>query len=170
MKKHIFGFALFSFIFGATAVIYGMFTVNSVNEVKMPVDYSGYAQTRSCWRMKREARETNVHSPIVRQAILNLKTKHLSWELDRARVDAPIALNFFVKDEKGTRFVHSQLVPMSAYGDEFVNANSSYEWLDNLDSYENLYVIAEPLSQREQGNKIFSPEFDAAKATPVLLY
>ncbi len=170
MKKQIFGFALFSFIFGATVIIYGMFAVKSVNEVKMSVDYSNYAQTKSCWRMKREAHETNVHSPIVRQAILDLKTKHLRWELDRARVDAPVALNFFVKDGKGTRFVHSELVPMSAYGDQFVNANSSYEWLENLDSYENLYVIAEPLSHMEQENKIFSPEFDAGKATPVLLY
>ena len=68
------------------------------------------------------------------------------------------------------RYINSALVPVLAYRDGSVRATSSYEWLDNLDSYENLYVIAEPIAQGEYQSKSFQHEFDASKATAVLLY
>jgi hypothetical protein len=168
MKKHLFGFALFSLIVGTTAFIYAKFNVVSVDEVYTPVDYSTFAQTKSCWKMKREMSESNIGLPIVKQAIFNLRTKQLKWELDRSNIDTPIALNFFVKDKNGTRYINSVLAPMSGYeGGAII---SSYLWLDNLDSYENLYITAEPVSYSEYRNKNFRAKFDVSRATPVLLY
>lgn len=171
MKKHFFGFALFSLIVGTSAFIYSMFNVSSVEKVYMPVDYSNYAQTKSCWKMKRELNKVNTTLPTVKQAIFNLETKQLKWELDAPQVKTPIALKFFVKDEYGTRYVNSVLVPVIAYRDgSVIRATSSYEWLNNLGSYKNLYVTAEPVSYGAFENKKFPVEFDASKATAVLLY
>lgn len=171
MKKHFFGFALFSLIVGSAAFVYSMFNVGSVEKVFAPVDYSGYAQTKSCWKGKREMSRTNHGSPTIKQAIFNTETKQLKWELDASDIKSPIALNFFVKDQFGMRYIHSALVPKLAYRDgSVIRATSSYEWLDNLGSYKNLYVTAEPISNGAFEDKNFPVEFDASKATAVLLY
>lgn len=171
MKKHFFGFAVFSLIVGTSAFVYSMFNVGSVEKVYTSVDYSNYAQKNSCWKMKRELNKANAGLPTVKQAIFNLETKQLKWELDAAEVNTPIALNFFVKDEYGMRYVNSALVPRIAYRDgSAIRATSSYDWLDNLGSYKNLYVTAEPISSGTFENKNFPIEFDASKATAVLLY
>jgi hypothetical protein len=169
MKKHFWGFALFSFIVGISAIIYGMFNVLAVEEVGQSYTAT-YSPTKSCWKMKRESSRTNFGSPMVKQAVFNLKSKQLRWELDTSEVNTPVALNFFIKDEKGTRYVNSTFVPMSAYRDNSVRATSSYLWLDNLESYENLYVIAEPVLSGAYKNKNFQPNFDARRATAVLVY
>jgi hypothetical protein len=171
MKKHLLGFALFSFIVGTAIFIYAMLNIVNIEEVTAP-NYSPnyYSKATTCWKMKHESNRTNFGSPMVKQAIFNLESKQLKWELDTSGVDAPIALNFFIKDENGTRYVNSTFVPMLAYRNGLVTATSSYEWLDNLDSYENLYVIAEPISFGERGNYNLPMKFDASKATPVLLY
>ena len=169
MKKHFFGFALFSFIVGTAAVVYAMFNVVSVEEVTVR-NYSTYSPTKSYCKMKRELRESNVDSPTIKQAILNLKTKQLKWELAAPENNSKIALHFFIKDESGTRYLDSVLAP--AYGHEYgtIRATSSYLWLDNLESYENLYVTAEPISTSAYKNKNFQPKFDQSKATAVLIY
>jgi hypothetical protein len=170
MKKHIFGFALFSFIVGTTGFIYAMLSIVNIEEVKVPSYTQTYSPTKSCWKMKRETSRENLGSPLVKQATFNLASKQLRWELNTSQVNTPIALNFFIKGENGTRYVNSTFVPTIAFRDGSVNATSSYEWLNNLDSYENLYVIAEPIAHGKRGNKNFSREFDANKATAVLVY
>jgi hypothetical protein len=170
MKKHIFGFALFSFIVGTAAFIYAMLSIVNIEEVRVPSYTPTYSPAKSCWKMKRETSRVNFGSPLVKQATFNLASKQLKWELDTSRVDTPIALNFFIKGENGTRYVNSTFVPTIAFSDGSVNATSSYEWLSNLDSYENLYVTAEPVWDSKRGNKNFSREFDASKATAVLVY
>lgn len=170
MIKHFIGFALFSFIVGTAVFISATFNGGAVEEAYTPVDYSNYAQTKSCWKMKRELNRENVGTPMVKQAIFDLESKQLRWKLDTAGVDTPIVLNFFVKSEKGMRYVNSALVPMLAYQDGSVRATSSYEWLDNLDSYENLYVTAEPISPGAYRNKNFQKDFDVSRSTPVLIY
>ncbi len=171
MNKHFWGFALFCLIVGTTAFIFAKFNVISAGKVYVTPDYSTYSQTKSCWKMKRELGRANPGSPTVRQATFDLKSKQLRWELDTSEVNTPIALNFFIKDENGMRFVHSALVPTLAYRyGSIIRATSSYEWLDNLESYENLYVTAEPISQSAYQDKNFPVEFDAGKATAVLLY
>ena len=170
MKKHIFGFALFSFIVGTTGFIYAMLSIVNIEEVKVPSHSQTYSPTKSCWKMKRETSRANLNSPLVKQATFNLASKQLRWELAASEVNTPIALNFFIKGVNGTRYVNSTFVPTIAFRDGSVNATSSYEWLNNLDSYENLYVIAEPIGQGKRGYKNFSREFDASKATAVLVY
>jgi hypothetical protein len=169
MIKHYFGFALFSFIVGTSAVIYAMVNVVNVNEVTVP-SYSTYSPGKSCWKMKRESRESNISSPTIRQAVINLKTKQLKWELDTSQVNTPIALNFFIKGENGTRYVSSTFLFMIDYQDGSVDMTSFCEWLKNLDSYENLYVIAESVPTSAYKNKNFQPIFDQSKATAVLVY
>jgi hypothetical protein len=169
MKKHFFGLALFSFIFGTTIFIYSMLHIANIEEVASPNYSPTYSKRTSCWKMKRESNRANTKSPIVRQAIFNSQTKQLKWELDTSGVNTPIVLKFFIKDEKGAHYINSRLVPAEAYQNGFVSATSFYE-LNNLDSYENLYVIAEPLSFSEQQYENFSLKFDADKATPVLVY
>jgi hypothetical protein len=170
MKKHIFGFALFSFIVGTTGFIYAMLNIVNIEEVKVPSYTPSYSSTKSCWKMKRNSTQVNLGSPLVKQATFNLASKQLKWELDTSQINAPIALNFFIKNESGTQYVNSTFVPTIAFRDGSVNATSSYEWLNNLDSHENLYVIAEPLVHGKRGYKNSLPEFDASKATAVLVY
>ncbi len=169
MIKHYFGFALFSFIVGTTAVVYAMFNVVNVNEVTVP-NYSTYSPTKSCWKMKRESRESNISSPTIRQAVFNLKTKQLKWELAAPETNSKIALHFFIKDENGTRYINSMLA--LSFGNESgtIKATSSHLWLDNLESYENLYVIAEPVLSGAYIDKNFLPKFDQSKAVAVLVY
>jgi len=169
MKKHIIGFTLFSIIVGTAAFIYAMFNVVNVEEVFAPA-YTPTYQRNSCWKMKRDFKESNVGSPVIRQAVLDLKTKQLNWELATPQPNSKIALHFFIKDESGTRYINSALAPESGFENGVVKATSSYLWLDNLDSYENLYVIAEITSRSDYKNKNNQPKFDQAKATSVLLY
>lgn len=166
MNRHIAGFILFSFIIGTTAFIYAMFSVITVREVSALT----YSPAKSCWKMKREIRESNIGSPVISQAVLDLKTKQLSWKLAAPKTDSSIALHFFVKDEKGTRFIASELALGAGYGSNAKKFTSSYLWLDKLGSYNNLYVIAEPISIFNFKNKKVNPKFDASKAAPVLLY
>lgn len=171
MKKHVFGFALFSFIVGTTIFLYALLNIGSVAEIHAPAYSPTYSRPTSCWRMKRELRSANLDLPTVKQAIFDSKSKQLKWELSAPDADTPVALNFFIKDEKGTRYVNSMFVPTNTYRvGSIVRSTSSYEWLDNLDSYENLYVVAEPILYGEYGYTINSHDFDASKATPVLVY
>ncbi len=169
MKKHIIGFTLFSIIVGTAAFVYAMFNVVNVEEVFAPA-YTPTYQGKSCWKMKRDLKESNVGSPVIRQAVLDLRTKQLNWELTAPQTNSKIALHFFVKDEDGTRYINSVIAPESGFENGVIKATSSYLWLDNLDSYENLYVIAEFTSWSNYKNKNNQPKFDPAKATSVLLY
>lgn len=167
MKKHILGFALFSFIVGTAIFIYAILNPFKVEKNSVPAFSPADLQVNSCWRMKRNLNAKRNNSPVIKQAIFNLQTKELNWELDTSNVNAPIALNFFVKGEKGTRYINTKVIPMNAYHNGKTGAASSFLWLNNLDSYENLYVTAEPLSS---DNVNFSKDFDLSKAAPVLIY
>ncbi len=185
MKKHIIGFAIFSLIVGTTAFIYAMFNVVRVEEVPAPTYYQTYSPTKSCWKMKRELRESKLDSPKVVQAVFNMKTKQLNWELVAPTIDSPIALHFFIKDKHGARYFASEknirslsnrgklnytATSNSANGtSKVINITSSYSWLENLTSYENLYVIAEFAQTAKISDNNFQPEFDAEKATAVLV-
>lgn len=162
MKKHILGLAIFSFIVGAAAIVYAVFNVpetllaSQVIPVLVVPHNDSMEKPTSCWNMRRGSKESNLDQPVIKQAIFNLKTKQFSWELAAPNADLPIALHLFVKDEKGTRFVDSFL------------AVDSFEWADELDSYANLYVIAER-APTSKFDKKHPPKFDANKATAVLL-
>jgi hypothetical protein len=185
MKKHIAGFILFCFVVGTAA-----FT----SEVwRVFWDYGTIAPKReenSYSKIKPIISETEAtvgaidkKSPTVRQAVFNLNTKQVNIEL-LFRDDVPagekinVKLSYFRNDSKGARFIKSEsvgLLPESFYNrnkDTTAVVLSSYEWLDKLDSYENLYVIAEfdgkysdELSS-ESYIKQTTPKFDVSKTIP----
>ncbi len=185
MKKHLFGFALFSFIVGTTAFIYAMLNIVNIREVPVPAYSATYSPTKSCWKMKRESVEPKFDSPKISQAVLNLKTKEFNWKLETPEIGAPIALHFFVEDKKGVRYIASEQVLMvvgrnmsEEMDKRLINVSGSlgkvkftgsYLSLDNINAYQNLYLIAEFVSISQIRNNNFQPEFDAEKAIPVLI-
>ncbi len=180
MKKHLFGFALFSLIVGMSAFIYAMFNVVRVEEVSAP-NYSLTAPAKSCWKMKRKFKESKIGSPIVRQAVFNLARKQINLEVllngsENAEVNLPVVFSFFQKDAKGIHYIgseHNSTISNSLHeSDEGLTTRitGSYDWLYNLESYSNLYVVAEFAPTRTGFTKRnFQPEFDAYKAFPVML-
>ena len=168
MKRHILGFAVFSFIVGATAIIYAMFNVVNVEKISVPAYPERYSSRTACWKMRREAQESNVGSPKIEQAVFNLNTKQFTWRLASPETELPIALHFFVKDADGTRYIGTERAMSSNLRDGTSHFTGSHSWLDNLDSDVNLYVIAEFVPAYGSYNKNFQPEFDASKATAVL--
>lgn len=181
MKKHIIGLTLFSVIVSAAAIVYAVFNVPKIVSIA-PMHYI-VAERTHC-KMKRAANRSAVDSPAVTQAVFNLKTKQLNWEftapssdadskisIDFSDASSKIALHFFVKNKNGTRYLNSVLTPgLAASENDVIKASGSYEWLDNLDSYENLYVTAEYTTWEKFQDKAVQPKFDSEKATSVLLY
>ncbi len=166
MKKHIIGFTLFSIIVGTAAFIYAMFNVVNVGEVFTPA-YTQTYQRNSCWKMKRNLKET-INSSTITQAIFNLKTKKFSWNLSTVETDSPILLHFFVNDGKGTRYIGSDPAK-NLVSDGELNFSRSYTKLDKINSQTNLYLIAEmnaPSSYYED-QKSRQIKFDASKAVAV---
>ncbi len=166
MKKHILGFALFSFIVAAAAFVY-----KSFNSVVTEETYNSNYSTR-CKRLKLppETSAKNMDVPFVRQAVLDTQTKILHWKLYTPKMDAAIKLHFFVKDENAIRYISSAPGIRSALKGGELNFESSWMWMDNLDSYEDLYVVAEAVSPSEIYYKKIEPKFDAGKATAISLY
>lgn len=185
MKKHLFGFTLFSLIVGVTAFAYAMFNVVRIDEVPAPAQYQTYSSTKSCWKMKRELREAKYDSPKINQAVFNVETKEFDLRLETPETSSSVALHFFIKDKKGARYVASEQILGVVGRDDLlekidsrtinekglgeVKVTGSYSSLDDLDSYENLYVIAEFASAAKLYNRNYQPEFDAAKAVAVLI-
>ena len=78
MKKHIIGLAVFSFIVGASTIIFSVLSPSEIIPVPVPQNNSTNLPT-SCWAMKRELKEFNSNSSIIKQAVFNLNTKQFSW-------------------------------------------------------------------------------------------
>lgn len=170
MNRNLWGFALFTLIFGTTVLVFNSFKVVDTDAVSAPVDYTNYARKTSCWRMKRQSVERDFGNPLIKQAMFNLDSKQLKWELDTARTETPIALNFFIGDENGIRYLNSSLVPTSAFGNGLIEARSSFGWLNKIKYDDNLYVVAQPLTVEDLKTKNYSTNFEPEKATSVLIY
>ena len=178
MKKHIIGLALFSFIVTTAAVIYGFLSFPKIIPVPAP-QYSPASAPTSCWKMKRERKELKSNSIEVKQAVFDTETRQFNWELETPNKNEPIELHFFIKDEKGTRYITSEQVTNEQVTNKLshngiLRFSNSYDWLNKRRSFENLYVIAQFESDATNynenfqvyGNK-FQPKFDAMKATAV---
>ncbi len=106
----------------------------------------------------------------VRQAVLDAQTRILYWELSTPRIDTAVKLHFFVKDENGIRYISSAPGVSSALKNGELTFESSWMWIDNLDSYENLYVLAEAVPTSELYTRASEPIFDAGKATAISVF
>jgi hypothetical protein len=151
MKRHIFGLAIFSFIVGAALISYRLFYVPD----NPPL---------SCWIVKSVQQNSN-DGVTIKQAIFNVNTEVLTFE-PTANGNLPIELHFFTKNGNDTHYVGSfySLKSLKTNG-----VRSCIKCLENLESYENLYVMAENTSWTEHQNDLRHPKFDVNKATSILL-
>lgn len=178
MKRHILGLALFSSIV-ASAIFVSWLFYNAPAPAVAPVGQEEVVFSKSktnCWKDAPKANAGGVSRVKVVQAVFNQRTNQLETEL---QVDGKIPagawvgvnLHFFEKEAGGTRYLTSESLSVLTESDSEKTAAhsviSSFEWLDRLDSRENLYVVAERVGGF--GRKVEPSGFDAANARPVLL-
>ena len=166
MKKHLFGFAIFSLIVGSAIFVSVIFS--APREVTVPAVETVYELPvkSSCWKMKREYAKKD--SLAVRQAVLDLETKEINFELYVPKTDSPVAMHFFVRDFEGTRYLATELSPLlSSTNNGVLGFTKTYSWLKNPDSYQNLYVVPEQISRRDYELGISNPKFVEDKAFAV---
>lgn len=172
MKKHIIGFAIFSIIVGSAVFVKAIFNISRDIIVPAADNYS-YTTIKktSCWKMRQELEERS--APVVKQAVLDLNNKRIDWAIYIPQMDSSrLALHFFVKDARSTRYITTELAPSmaSSPNNKWITYTSSYISFNNFSPYENLYVVPEMISQEDARMKFFNPEFNEDIAVPVTVY
>lgn len=180
MNQNVFGAILFSVIVGMAIFVSEYFVVlptpPSVYESPITVNkkYSCSHQGRT---VINQTSPTGVASVKVVQAVLNQRTNQLNTDfaikLDNPQTQAvSVSLHFFVKDGAKTIYLATETMIVQPDFDFEGKANheviSSFQWLDDLQKRDNLYVIAEP-SISFNNSRTLEPKFDANLATPILL-
>lgn len=160
MRKHILGFAVFSLI--VTAAFYFGRT-----QVK---NYLNPNQRFLIETMKPESSNPNGKSVVIRQAVFDTRTRQLNLEFQTERLDTAVALHFFVKDDKEPRYVMTSFTSQMSFSKGSNEYTFSYEWMDNLQSFENLYIVPEVIGATDVGKKKYNVKFDKDSAVSVLLY
>lgn len=171
MKQNIFGAILFSVIVG-TAVYVSRPTIilptpPAVEE--RPV----YESRNSCRRV------ANNQLPKIKitQAVLNPRTNQLNTSLAIERqypsnAHFGVTYHFFAKDGAENRYLASETFGVQPNFDSGNRTTheilSSYNWLDDLDAKNNLYLIAVTTNEGFAKNNSI-PRFDEFNAVPVLL-
>lgn len=166
MKKHLFGFAVFSLIVGSAIFVSSIFSAPKNVFVHVIETTGPHTPKTSCWARKRESVKTG--SVSIKQAVLDLETKEIKFQLDVPKLDSPVALHFFTKDSEGTIYLATEFpfpVISNASGQHGVVKSNS--WMKDLDGHQNLYVVAEHLSRRNFELGVSNPEFDETKAVAV---
>lgn len=175
MNKHTFGFLLFSFIVGTSAIIYGFFFAPSPLVHPVYVFENQPEPRKSCRKERFKQIEGGDVRAKVLQAVLNQNTNQLdmNFSLDSKNNlmnEISVRLDFFVKDGKKTRFLASENVTLdhdfNVDYESTSTVNLSIDWLKDLKSVENLYVVPQTQRNFEKYNET-TPRFDKANATPV---
>ncbi len=189
MNKHVVGFILFNLIVGTSIIIAAFFYQIPKFESVVVTPVTSETYTRSCWKgNKRYANKMT--SVKITQAVFDSKTEELKLELfvqsdvksfKNIKVsfkNIKVALHFFVKDGDSTRYLATEKltdekmdkvnIDLSEGAKITFLITSSYDWLGNLNSRENLYVIPE-LTSNANTYGDYTPVFDEANATPVTL-
>jgi hypothetical protein len=151
MKKHILGIALFVSIAGIIGIAFSVFIPDETIICEFPVNPAKYRD---------QATRTNF--PLVKQVVLDLKTKQIAWEFTDNELKTSISLHFYTVDSKGSRYLKTE------YARTTSDLTNSYSWLNGLKSYENLYVIADDYPDTHRSMSSI-PAFEMSIATPVLL-
>lgn len=182
MKRHLLGVAVFSAIIFSAIGISRLFAVSS-DYIPVNISPGTPWEKTSCFKAKRvrvysEKVEIERHakSPVVTQAFFNDRTKQININLNFDSGDfeagaTPIRLSYFKEENGAVNLVKSEFITMPAQGFEYDNGTlsaslvASYQWLDNLDFADNLYVQAQisPISSKIRPQ----PVFDADKAIAV---
>lgn len=182
MNKHIIGVIIFSFIVGTSAIVASFFVkippLPTVEPVAGFNDFV-YRSEKNCKGKKRKHRPKSYDqsaSVKVTQAVFDAKLKRLDTQLmiersDESTESVDVVLQFFVSDDFGVQHIAEEYVTLNPnfdMGDVAVTKNnSSFKWLNNLQSMSNLYVIARATNGKRD---VYNPvEFDSSTATAVLL-
>jgi hypothetical protein len=185
MNKHIVGFILFNLIVGTSIIIAAFFYQIPKYESVYVTPVTSETYTRSCWKgNKRYANKMT--SAKVTQAVFDSKTQELKTELfvqsnKKIFKDIKVVLHFFMKDGDSTRYLGTDNLTdqeMTVKGSYDMSerrttkatflVNSSYDWLDDLKSRENLYVVPQIIPNAPLYED-YKPVFDELNATPVTL-
>jgi len=170
MKKHIIGLAIFSFIVSAAAIVYAVLSVPEIVSVSEP-QYI-LAERTHC-KTKRQLRDSEVKSPIVTQAIYNVKTKKLSWQSNEADLGRGTVLHWVLVDEKGIQKL-SSFFAKDYVKDSQGNYEVNYpfpmldETTSKVNPKANLYLVVDTKSSNginTEARRMI--EFDLSKAIPV---
>lgn len=184
MNKHIVGFILFNLIVGTSIIIAAFFYQIPKYESVYVTPVTSETYTRSCWKgNKRYANKMT--SAKVTQAVFDSKTQELKTELfvqsnKKIFKDIKVVLHFFVKDGDSTRYLATEDLTNNKGDMKGIYDVSErrmtkatflvtfdYQWLGDLKSSENLYVMPEVIDT--EMNKDYTPVFDEVNATPVTL-
>lgn len=185
MNKHIIGLIVFSFIVGMSAIIASFFVpmpqMPKIDSVRVSDSHEYlYRGSTSCKKKKRKPRPKDYSELAVAkvsQAVFDLNKKQLDTQflIERANDSTEtvnVALHFFVNDNFGVQHIATEfltLTPNFDMGDKaMLSKVSSFNWLNNLESRENLYVMAEVVNSEVRYRKT-PPKFDTYEATAVLV-
>ena len=182
MTRHVAGFILFSFIVSVSSVVAFIFAdlpQISVPQAEKTVvkNVPKYEGKSSCHKSKYDDYENSDVSVKVAQSVFNKRTGLLDTNLYIERKDfstksVTVGLHFFAKDNSGARYLATENF---YFKPDFNRQNKaiqgipsrSYQWLDDLNSNENLYVIADTDFSNTERRK-YQPDFDETKAFSVI--
>ena len=168
MKKHIFGVAIFSFIVGTAAILYGflnvLFPVPDVNYLGFTPEYNSAEGTHCKFKSKINRAETDL--PIISQAIYSVKTNKLTWKCTSKKMEA---VHIWVTDQNEPRYIRSFFTENCTQGEVAANVSEVLSNPKKLPSQANLYLIpdatASPVLDRTQRRMAF----DIDNAIPVTI-
>jgi hypothetical protein len=173
MSKHIFGFILFSLIVGISAIIYGFFALPSPLVLPVYVFENQPEKRKSCRKETYSRVErASVNAKVV-QAVFNSNTNQLDIDLILERKNsltdyATVSLHFFAKDGAETRYLRTEKVNLTPNNKMMHSITESYDWLDDLKSRGNLYVVPQTIGDGESYQRLM-PRFDETNAMPITL-
>ena len=171
MKKHILGFALFSLIVGATAIVYALVNVPETIRVVdvAPVSYvrqnDSASKPTSCWNMNRRAEESKSGSPLISQADLNEESGLFIFEIGCSENLKQVFLYFYEKTENAAKLIAVEKIDLkpSINCENKSSLYKNFAWAKEVNPASNIYVIA------RTSNKNMSASFDESLAVPVLM-
>ncbi len=172
MNRHIFGFILFSLIVGVSAIIYNFFFA-PLAAIQPVYVFENQTQPRNYFHSEKFKRPGKTNAEVV-QAVFDQNTSQMDVDLfldrkNNSMDEVAVRLDFFVKDGIKTRFLASEeiLLPQFDFDNESTESVTlSYEWLNDLESVENLYVVPQTIRNADSYSET-TPRFDKANAMPV---
>lgn len=186
MKKHLFGFAVFSLIVGTTVFIFSFFKGQPKLSHSKTVVYE--VSKQSCWKNVRQNSEVmrdagyGQASVKIVQAVLNENTRQLNTNFlinretpstQNVRVKLTFVNGSFKGKGNWDGVVRTEYVTLSPDfnidNSGMQSTVSSYQWLDNLKSSENLYVMAGTVYSLRNDLDTVPRKADLENFTPILL-
>lgn len=172
-KQHIVGIIIFTLIVG-TSIVIGSFFIKLPEKTSVTVsDYDSftYRSERKCRKKRKKRRPTEDVSIKMDQAVFNPNLEKLSLSISLESKSglentAKVALYFFVNDKNGTRHLATEYTEV--YTGSSVKEINSYNWLRNLQTHENLYIIPQVINDYDDFSA-YQPKFNESKATAIVL-